>query len=337
LTNAATAKNWFISLSNAGVGAIAKHFVALSTNEKACKSFGIPKENMFEFWDWVGGRYSLWSAIGLSISLYIGFEKFDELLKGAEKIDSHFRNTPFENNIPVIMALLGIWYADFFKAKTQAVIPYDQYLSKLPEFLQQLDMESNGKYVDTEGEPVDYPTGAVVWGTAGTNSQHSFFQLIHQGTQMIPVDFIAAVNSLNPYSDHHQKLLSNFFAQTEALMLGKNEAEVYNELLNQNLSEYEIMGLLPHKVFKGNRPTNTILLNKITPETLGMLIAIYEHKVFVQGVIWNINSFDQWGVELGKQLALKILPELNSEVSVSNHDSSTNGLINYYKNNKTEQ
>ena len=283
LTNAATAKNWFLNLSNAGIGAIAKHFVALSTNEKACKAFGIPRENMFEFWDWVGGRYSLWSAIGLSIALYIGYDKFDELLRGAEKIDNHFRYTAFEKNIPVIMALLGIWYVDFFNAKTQAVIPYDQYLSRFPEFLQQLDMESNGKYTDASGKVVDYPTGAVVWGTAGTNSQHSFFQLIHQGTHKIPVDFIAPVNSLNPYGDHHQKLLSNFFAQTEALMLGKNEQEVKNELINQKLSELEIENLLPHKVFKGNSPTNTILIDKITPETLGMLIAIYEHKVFCSG------------------------------------------------------
>jgi glucose-6-phosphate isomerase len=335
LTNANTAKNWFLNYSNAGIGAIAKHFVALSTNEKACKAYGIPKENMFEFWDWVGGRYSLWSAIGLSIALYLGFDKFEELLNGGKKMDNHFRTTDFDKNIPVIMALLSIWYADFFNVKTHAVIPYNQNLSRFPEFLQQLEMESNGKSTDSEGKNVDYSTGSVVWGTAGTNSQHSFFQLIHQGTQMIPVDFIAPVNSLDPYGDHHQKLLSNFFAQSEALMIGKNEEDVYNEMINQGLSDYEINLLLPHKVFIGNKPSNTILFEKITPEIIGMLIALYEHKVFVQGVIWNINSFDQWGVELGKQLALKIFPELNSEDSMGNHNSSTNGLINYYKKHKT--
>ena len=310
---------------------IEKHFIALSTNESEVVKFGINPKNMFQFWDWVGGRYSLWSAIGMSIAFYIGYDNFEELLAGANVMDNHFRNSPFSQNIPVILGLLGIWYSNFFDAKTHAIIPYDQYLEYLPDFLQQLDMESNGKYITKEGEQVDYSTGPVIWGKPGTNAQHSFFQLIHQGTQMIPCDFLAGVHSLNEVSEHHQILLSNFFAQTEALMKGKTEEEALAELKSSGLSDYEIKTLLPHKIFKGNKPTNTILYKMLTPRNLGSIIAMYEHKVFVQGIIWNINSFDQWGVELGKQLAKAILPQFKDHELVSNHDSSTNGLINWYK------
>jgi glucose-6-phosphate isomerase len=294
LTNANTAKSWFLN-SGASEADVAKHFVALSTNHKACNEFGIPSENMFEFWDWVGGRYSLWSAIGLPISLYIGYDNFEKLLDGAFKMDTHFRNTLFEQNIPVLMALLGIWYVNFWGFDSHAVIPYDHYLERFSEFLQQLDMESNGKRVSRDGMLLDYSTGPVIWGTIGTNSQHSFFQLLHQGTGTIPADFIAFAQSLNPTDEHHNILMSNFFAQTEAMMMGKNADEVELELNSANMTESEIKKLLPHKLFPGNKPTNTILIDKLTPETLGMLIAMYEHKVFVQGVIWDVNSYDQWG------------------------------------------
>lgn len=331
LTNAHTAKNWFLQNCGCKESDIEKHFVALSTNEKACVEFGINPNNMFAFWDWVGGRYSLWSAIGLSIALYVGYNNFEKLLRGAYEIDCHFRNEPFERNIPVIMALLGIWYNNFFGATSYAVIPYDQYLIRFTEFLQQLDMESNGKYINSQGEKVTYKTGPIIWGTIGTNAQHSFFQLLHQGTHLVPADFIAAINSPNEIGEHRPILLANFFAQTEALMKGKTRDEALLELKQQYKDENEIQKLLPHKVFEGNRPTNTILLDELNPYTLGKLIAIYEHKVFVQGAIWDINSFDQWGVELGKQLAKRILPELAGDSYVSSHDSSTNGLINHYK------
>jgi glucose-6-phosphate isomerase len=330
MTNAHTAREWF--LRSAGDEAhIAKHFVALSTNEKEVVNFGIDKQNMFTFWDWVGGRYSLWSAIGLSIALTIGYENFEDLLKGAYEVDEHFRNTPFEKNLPVVMALIGLWYTDFFNAQTEAILPYDQYLHRFPAYFQQGNMESNGKSVDRNGEAVTYPTGPVIWGEPGTNGQHAFYQLIHQGTHIIPCDFIAAAQTHNPTGDHHEKLLSNFFAQTEALMKGKTEEEVEEELLREGKSTEEVARLAPFKIFEGNRPTNSILVKKITPVTLGAMIALYEHKIFVQGVIWNIYSFDQWGVELGKQLANKILPELKDDAPVTYHDPSTNGLINAYK------
>jgi len=331
ITNATTAKKWFLEKTGNDENLIEKHFIALSTNEEAVKQFGINTDNMFEFWNWVGGRYSLWSAIGLPIALYLGYENFDKLLDGAYKMDIHFRNAPFERNIPVLLALLGIWYSNFFGCKTYAVIPYDQYLDKLTDYLQQLDMESNGKYVDKNGEYVDYTTGPVVWGKPGTNAQHSFFQLIHQGTQLIPADFLCSIESLNDIGDHHLMLLSNFFGQTEALMKGKSKEEVMLELRKSGVPDEKIRTLLKHKVFQGNKPTNSILYNKLTPELLGKILAMYEHKVFVQGIIWNINSFDQWGVELGKQLAGKILNELKNKDEITTHDSSTNGLINYYK------
>jgi glucose-6-phosphate isomerase len=331
LTNANSAKKWFLEMTGNDLNNIKKHFIALSTNAKDVEAFGIDIENMFEFWDWVGGRYSLWSAIGMSISLYLGFDNFFELLKGAHEVDIHFQNEPFDKNIPVLMGILGIWYSNFFNAKTYTIIPYDQYLEYLPAFLQQLDMESNGKYINKDSKKIDYSTGPVIWGEPGTNAQHSFFQLIHQGTQMIPADFIAPVNSHNPIGEQHRILLSNFFAQTEALMKGKNESEVRTELESKNMSRDDIEKLLPHKVFNGNSPTNSILIKKITPRNLGSLIALYEHKVFVQGVIWNVNSFDQWGVELGKQLAGNILVKLKGNEQVEDHDSSTNGLINFYK------
>ena len=312
MTNAHTARKWF--LQTAKEADIANHFVALSTNEKEVVKFGIDKENMFVFWDWVGGRYSLWSAIGLSIALSVGYENFEQLLKGAYETDIHFRNTPFEKNIPVLLGMIGLWYINFFGSQTEAILPYDQYMHRFAAYFQQGNMESNGKSVDRNGEKVDYATGPVIWGEPGTNGQHAFYQLIHQGTLLIPCDFIAPAISHNPVGDHHQKLLSNFFAQTEALMNGKHP----------DASE-------PYKEFSGNRPTNSILIKKITPFTLGQLIALYEHKIFVQGVIWNIFSFDQWGVELGKQLASKILPELSGPEEVKDHDSSTNGLINTYK------
>lgn len=330
MTNAHSARQWFLD-SGAKEADIAKHFAALSTNGKAVSEFGIDTENMFEFWDWVGGRYSLWSAIGLSICLGVGFDNFKQLLAGAHATDKHFAETPFEQNIPVILGLLGVWYINFFNAETQAILPYDQYLHRFAAYFQQGDMESNGKHVDRNGNPVDYETGPVIWGEPGTNGQHAFYQLIHQGTRIIPVDFIAPAVSLNPLGNHHPILLSNFFAQTEALMNGKSEAEVKSELEKAGKNEEEIKALAPFKEFDGNRPTNSILLKKITPYNLGSLIAIYEHKIFVQGIIWNIFSFDQWGVELGKQLAQKIQPELVDDAPVSTHDASTNGLINQYK------
>ena len=330
MANAHTAKDWFLA-DGALQEDVAKHFAALSTNTEAVRAFGIDTQNMFEFWDWVGGRYSLWSAIGLSISLAIGFDNFEELLKGAYDADVHFRETSFESNIPVILALLGVWYNNFFKAESHAILPYDQYLHRFAAYFQQGDMESNGKYVDRNGQQVDYQTGPIIWGEPGTNGQHAFYQLIHQGTKLIPCDFIAPANSLNPIGNHHQLLLSNFFAQTEALMNGKTEEEVVAEFKKAGKSDQEIEALKAYKVFEGNRPTNSILFKIMTPRTLGRLIAFYEHKIFVQGVIWNIYSFDQWGVELGKQLANQILPELSDANTVTSHDSSTNGLINAYK------
>ncbi len=330
MTNAQTARQWF--LDNGGTETdIAKHFAALSTNQKAVAAFGIDPATMFGFWDWVGGRYSLWSAIGLSIALYIGFENFEELLAGGHDMDEHFRTTRFEANMPVMLALLGIWYNNFFGASTQAILPYDQYLHRFAAYFQQGDMESNGKTVGRDGKPVDYQTGPIIWGEPGTNGQHAFYQLIHQGSKLIPCDFIAPAISHRPLGNHHTLLLSNFFAQTEALMNGKTEAQAADELRKVGKSEEEIAFLAPFKAFSGNRPTNSILVKQITPRTLGQLIAMYEHKIFVQGVIWNIFSFDQWGVELGKQLASQILPELGDDEPVTNHDSSTNGLINSWK------
>ena len=330
MTNASTAKKWF--LENGGKkNDISLHFAALSTNIKAVEEFGIDPVNMFEFWDWVGGRYSLWSAIGLSIACVIGYENFEELLKGAFEMDEHFYNEPFKKNIPVILGLLGIWYNNFLGADSHAVLPYDQYMHRFAAYLQQGDMESNGKSVDRSGNPTTYETGPIIWGEPGTNGQHAFYQLIHQGTKLIPCDFLAPAVSQNPIGDHHEKLLANFFAQTEALMNGKTEEEARSELEKAGKTPEEIEKLLPFKVFTGNRPTNSILFKKLTPRTLGSLIAMYEHKIFTQGVIWNIFSFDQWGVELGKQLAGKILPELKSDEKVTSHDSSTNGLINQFK------
>lgn len=330
MTNAHTARQWFLKKAK-DEKHIAKHFVALSTNEKEVVKFGIDKKNMFEFWDWVGGRYSLWSAIGLSIALTIGYKNFEQLLRGAHETDKHFRLTSFEKNIPVMMALVGLWYTNFFGSQTEAILPYDQYMHRFAAYFQQGNMESNGKSVNRKGEPVDYATGPIVWGEPGTNGQHAFYQLIHQGTILIPCDFIAPAQTHNPIGDHHHKLLSNFFAQTEALMNGKTDEEAQVELEKAGLTSEQIAALLPFKVFSGNKPTNSILLKKITPFTLGKLIALYEHKIFVQGVIWNIFSFDQWGVELGKQLANKILPELHDDEDVTAHDSSTNGLVNLYK------
>ncbi len=330
MTNALTARDWFLQHAR-DEKFVAKHFVALSTNEKAVTAFGIDPNNMFEFWDWVGGRYSLWSAIGLSIALTVGYDNFTQLLAGAHAVDNHFAHTPLENNIPAIMALIGLWYGNFFDTATEAILPYDQYMHRFPAYFQQGNMESNGKHTDRTGVDVKYETGPIVWGEPGTNGQHAFYQLIHQGTHIIPCDFIAPAISHNPIGDHHVKLLSNFFAQTEALMNGKTEAEVLAELKGANASEEEIKRVLPYKVFSGNRPTNSFLVKEITPYTLGSLIALYEHKIFVQGVIWNIYSFDQWGVELGKQLASKILPELQNDDLVINHDASTNGLINAFK------
>lgn len=330
MTNALSARDWFLK-SGALQADVAKHFIALSTNAKAVAEFGIDTQNMFVFWDWVGGRYSLWSAIGLSICLSIGFENFEALLQGAHEMDNHFKDASFEENIPVILALLGIWYNNFFEAETQAILPYDQYLHRFAAYFQQGDMESNGKYVNRNGEQINYQTGPVIWGEPGTNGQHAFYQLIHQGTKLIPCDFIAPAKSHNPLGEHHNMLLSNFFAQTEALMNGKTKDEVVNELINANISDQEIEKLAPFKVFEGNRPTNSILVKEITPRTLGSLLAMYEHKIFTQGIIWNIFSFDQWGVELGKQLANKILPELENDAKIANHDTSTNGLINLYK------
>ncbi len=330
MTNAHTARVWFLDNSNSE-DHIKKHFVALSTNTEEVTKFGIDPENMFVFWDWVGGRYSLWSAIGLSISCTIGFDNFTGLLEGAHSMDKHFRETPFEKNIPVILALLGIWYNNFFGSETEAILPYDQYMHRFPAYFQQGNMESNGKHVDRNGRDISYQSGPVIWGEPGTNGQHAFYQLIHQGTRLIPCDFIAPAISHNPTGNHHNILLSNFFAQTEALMKGKDRDEVISDLKSSNMEDEEITKLLPFKIFKGNNPTNSILINKLTPHTLGSLIAMYELKIFVQGAIWNIFSFDQWGVELGKQLANNILPELSSNDRVSSHDSSTNGLINKFK------
>jgi glucose-6-phosphate isomerase len=331
MANARTARAWLIEKLGAQ-NAVRNHFVALSTNGKAVAEFGIDPNNMFEFWDWVGGRYSLWSAIGASIACVIGMDKFEELLSGAHDVDEHFRTAPLAKNIPVIMALLGIWYANFFGAKSQAILPYDQYLHRFAAYLQQADMESNGKCVDRESHPIkDYTTGPILWGEPGTNGQHAFYQLIHQGTELIPADFLMPLNSQNPLGEHHTLLASNCFAQTEALMRGKTADEASAELVKSGMTASRIEQLVPHKVFEGNRPTNTLLFDRLTPRTLGRLIALYEHKIFVQGVIWNINSYDQWGVELGKQLANAILPELASGEAVKSHDDSTNGLINWFK------
>ena len=329
ITNAFSAKKWF--LQKATEEDVAKHFVALSTNIDAVKSFGIAEENIFEFWDWVGGRYSLWSAIGLSIVLSIGYDNFEKLLKGANETDVHFQTAEFSQNIPILMALLGIWYRNFAGASSYAVLPYSQYLERFPAYLQQTDMESNGKFVDRNGDFVNYEAGTIIWGEAGTNGQHSFYQLLHQGTELIPADFIAFARSCNVVADHQEKLLANFFAQTEALAFGKNEDEVYAELKQSGNTDDEIYKILSYKVFQGNSPTNSLLIDELTPYSLGQLIALYEHKIFVQGVIWNVYSFDQFGVELGKVLANKILLELHSDDKIDSHDSSTNGLINYVK------
>jgi glucose-6-phosphate isomerase len=330
MANALSARDWFLEKAESNEH-VKKHFVAISTNQAEVEKFGIDPANMFGFWDWVGGRYSLWSAIGLSIACFIGFQNFEQLLAGAHDMDNHFRSTKFERNIPVILALLGIWYNNFFDAQSHAILPYDQYLHRFAAYFQQGDMESNGKSTGRDGKPVNYSTGPVIWGEPGTNGQHAFYQLIHQGTKLIPCDFIAPAVSHNPIGEHHKMLLSNFFAQTEALMNGKNYEEAKAELVAAGKSEKEIEFLTPFKVFEGNKPTNSILVKKITPKVLGSLLAMYEHKIFVQGVIWNIFSFDQWGVELGKQLANKIYPELQNDWPVTNHDSSTNGLINQYK------
>ncbi len=330
MTNAHAARKWFLE-SAKKEAYIKRHFIAISTNEKEVTKFGIDPDNMFRFWDWVGGRYSLWSAIGLSIACSIGFDNFIELLEGAHAMDRHFRETPFERNIPVVLAIIGIWYGNFFEAETEAILPYDQYLHRFPAYFQQANMESNGKYVGRDGRETAYQTGPVIWGEPGTNGQHAFYQLIHQGTKLVPCDFIAPAISHNPVGEHHAILLSNFFAQTEALMKGKTREEVIADLRASGKSEEEIRWLAPFKVFKGNKPTNSILVKKLTPHTLGGLIALYEHKIFVQGVVWNIFSFDQWGVELGKQLAKRILPELGDDKKVSSHDPSTNGLINAFK------
>ena len=330
MTNAHSARDWFLKAAG-DEKHVAKHFAALSTNAKAVGEFGIDTANMFEFWDWVGGRYSLWSAIGLSIVLSIGFDNFVELLSGAHAMDKHFSTTPAEKNLPVLLALIGIWYNNFFGAETEAILPYDQYMHRFAAYFQQGNMESNGKYVDRNGNVVDYQTGPIIWGEPGTNGQHAFYQLIHQGTKMVPCDFIAPAITHNPLSDHHQKLLSNFFAQTEALAFGKSREVVEQEYRDQGKDPAQLEHVVPFKVFEGNRPTNSILLREITPFSLGALIALYEHKIFTQGAILNIFTFDQWGVELGKQLANRILPELKDGADVSSHDSSTNGLINRYK------
>lgn len=330
MTNAKTARQWFLATAK-NEAHIKNHFVAISTNKKSVTEFGIDPANMFVFWDWVGGRYSLWSAIGLSIACTIGFENFIELLEGAHAMDEHFKTAPFEKNMPVILALLGVWYRNFFGADSHALLPYDQYMHRLPAYFQQGDMESNGKYIDRRGKEVRYQTGPIIWGEPGTNGQHAFYQLIHQGTTFIPCDFIAPARSHNETGEHHKILLSNFLAQTQALMQGKTKEEVVAELQALGLRTRQISKLTPYKIFKGNRPTNSILFKQLTPRTLGSLIAMYEHKIFTQGVIWNIFSFDQWGVELGKQLAKKILPELEGGSTVSSHDSSTNGLINAIK------
>ena len=329
LANARSARQWLTA--SLGEAAVARHFVALSANYAEAARFGIPAERVLEFWDWVGGRYSLWSAIGCSVALYIGMDRFEEMLAGARSMDQHFRTAHPERNLPVVLGLLGIWNTNFLGTESRAVLPYDQRLARFPAYLQQLEMESNGKRVARDGTPLDYATSPVVWGEPGTNGQHAFFQLLHQGTQLIPADFIAAARSPYALDGHHELLLSNFFAQSEALMLGKDEAQVRAELQAQGLGEAAIAALLPHKVFPGNRPSTSILFRELNPRTLGLLIALYEHKVFVEGAIWNINSFDQWGVELGKALAGKILPELSGPQPATGHDASTNGLINHYK------
>lgn len=330
MTNAHSAREWFLA-SAKDEAHVAKHFAALSTNAKEVEKFGIDTANMFEFWDWVGGRYSLWSAIGLSIALSVGFDNFVELLRGAHEMDKHFRHTPIEQNIPATLALVGLWNTNFLGAQTEAILPYDQYLHRFAAYFQQGNMESNGKYVGRDGKVVNYQTGPIIWGEPGTNGQHAFYQLIHQGTTLIPCDFIAPAQSHNPLGDHHSKLLSNFFAQTEALAFGKSKEEVEAEFVKVGKTLEQVKEIVPFKVFTGNKPTNSILVQKITPFSLGALIAMYEHKIFVQGVIFNIYSFDQWGVELGKQLANRILPELAQADKVSSHDSSTNGLINQFK------
>lgn len=332
ITNATSARDWFLKTAH-DKSYVAKHFVALSTNVQKVQEFGISSSSIFEFWDWVGGRYSLWSAIGLSIAVHIGFENFVKLLEGAHYMDGHFYHAPLERNVPVLMGLLGVWYINFFKCETHAILPYDQYLHRFAAYFQQGDMESNGKYVTGLGEEVDYGTGPIVWGEPGTNGQHAFYQLIHQGTRLIPADFIAPIKTHNPISNglHHTILLANFLAQTEALMKGKTSDEARKELETKHMSKEEIDKLLPHKVFKGNRPTNSFVVDKLDPFTLGALVAAYEHKIFVQGAIWGINSYDQWGVELGKELAKAIEPELKSTGDVKSHDSSTNMLINYIK------
>ncbi|WP_407332012.1 glucose-6-phosphate isomerase [Enterovibrio sp. 27052020O] len=330
MTNALSARDWFLAKAE-DQAHVAKHFAALSTNAKSVAEFGIDTDNMFEFWDWVGGRYSLWSAIGLSICLSVGYDNFIELLAGAHDMDNHFQQTPFSENLPVLLALIGVWYNNFFGAESEAILPYDQYLHRFAAYFQQGNMESNGKYVDRDGLPVDYQTGPIIWGEPGTNGQHAFYQLIHQGTKIIPCDFIAPAISHNPLSDHHPKLMANFFAQTEALAFGKTREQVEAEFIAAGKTAAEVAELVPFKVFEGNRPTNSILVKQITPRSLGALIAMYEHKIFAQGVIWNIFSFDQWGVELGKQLANQILPELADQQNVDSHDSSTNGLINTFK------
>ncbi|WP_410012632.1 glucose-6-phosphate isomerase [Sodalis sp. C49] len=331
MTNAHSARDWFLQTAG-DEKHVARHFAALSTNAKAVGEFGIDTDNMFEFWDWVGGRYSLWSAIGLSIALSVGFDNFEQLLSGAHAMDRHFRDTPAEQNLPVLLALIGIWYNNFYGMETEAILPYDQYMHRFPAYFQQGNMESNGKYVDRNGHPVDYQTGPIIWGEPGTNGQHAFYQLIHQGTKVVPCDFIAPAISHNPLSDHHAKLLSNFFAQTEALAFGKSLQVVEDEFAAAGKTPDQVGHVAPFKVFAGNRPTNSILLREITPYSLGALIALYEHKIFTQGVILNIYTFDQWGVELGKQLANRILPELAADDRVTSHDSSTNGLINRFKN-----
>jgi len=334
MVNAETARQWYINKLGSEEH-IHRHFAAVTSNVALAKSFGIAEENIFKMWDWVGGRYSLWSAIGLSIMIAIGSEQFDELLEGAYAVDQHFRHAPLEKNIPVLMALLGIWYNNFFEAQTMAVLPYDQHLHRFPGYLQQADMESNGKYVDRQGKEVDYTTGPVIFGEIGIAGQHAFFQLLHQGTKLVPADILAPVYSFHCIARHHRALMSNVFAQTEALMRGKTEQEAYAELKAAGLDEEHIQQLVPYKVFPGDRPTSTLLFDTLDARTLGSIIALYEHKIFVQGVVWNINSFDQWGVELGKQLATSILHELNDDQQITSHDSSTNGLINHYKRQRT--
>ncbi|KAL1247943.1 hypothetical protein QQF64_023319 [Cirrhinus molitorella] len=336
ITNAETARDWFLQAAK-DKSAVAKHFVALSTNAPKVKDFGIDTNNMFEFWDWVGGRYSLWSAIGLSISLHIGYDNFEQLLAGAHWMDNHFRSAPLEQNAPVILALLGVWYVNFFQAETHALLPYDQYMHRFAAYFQQGDMESNGKYITKSGTRVNYHTGPIVWGEPGTNGQHAFYQLIHQGTRLIPADFLIPAQSQHPIRDnlHHKILMANFLAQTEALMRGKTPEEAKKELQGAGMSGDALEKLLPHKVFEGNKPSNSIIFKKLSPFMLGALVAMYEHKIFVQGVMWDINSYDQWGVELGKQLAKKIEPELQDDAEVHSHDSSTNGLISFFKKNRS--